>query len=853
MKHKLLAGITAMALLCGSMTLTPFAVTAEEQPYSAFRKDGTLWGFGPINEDLNYAISEDGVLTISGKGYLPDSWYEPLMPDSADSYREDFKEPVHSIVIEPGVTGIGSHAFYHYRNVTAVSIPDTVTSIGAWAFAVCDRLTEVQIPDSVTEIGDYAFTSCTKLSSITIPDSVTKINSYAFYGCTELSSVTIPASTEIGSGILKDTPWLQAQQEKDPLVILNHTVQDGKLCEGEVVIPEGTHTISAGAFSGCVGITAVTIPESVTEIPDYAFSGCSSLQSVTILNPYCTIAEPPAESSGYPLIPIGDTICNSVEPDDTYFDGWDHYKVTYTGVIRCYDGSPAQAFAEKYGYQFESLGAAPAHDNTVGDYTYQVSSDSQSVEITKYTGSAWELTIPAELDGKPVTAIGNDAFSGNGILNSVTIPDSVERIGNCAFNRCSRLTYVSIPEGLTSIGESAFASTSLCYVKLPESVTSIGPSAFVWCRELTTMIIPNPECTVFDSAETINNGFEGVDGEAVYFYNGTIYGAEDSTAHAYAEKYGYAFKHLSDAPAEEPYQPKDAYSYEINADGKTVTIVQTYNFEAEIRIPSEIDGMPVTCIGEGAFEGCTNLRSVVLPDSVTRLGDFAFGNCTNLTSVTLPDGLKEIGSHGFYHCSSLTEAALPDSVEQIGDWAFAECTALTSVSIPKNVTSIEEATYAGCDQLTAVTIPEGVKTIGMAAFSRCNNLAEVNLPASVTNIENGNFETEGLVIYGSKGSYAEQYAVNHGILFNKAPGSEPAGDFCDLNDDGTVNASDAALVLIASAAVGAGDASKAIPCEWADTNSDETVNASDAAYILIYSAAVGTGYEGTITDYILQH
>ena len=78
-------------------------------------------------------------------------------------------------------------------------------------------------------------------------------------------------------------------------------------------------------------------------------------------------------------------------------------------------------------------------------YTYQVSSDGQSVEITKYTGSAWELTIPAELDGKPVTAIGNYAFSRNGILNSVTIPDSVKRIGNCAFTRCSRLTYVSIP------------------------------------------------------------------------------------------------------------------------------------------------------------------------------------------------------------------------------------------------------------------------------------------------------------------------------------------------------------------------------------------------------------------------
>ena len=314
------------------------------------------------------------------------------------------------------------------------------------------------------------------------------------------------------------------------------------------------------------------------------------------------------------------------------------------------------------------------------------------------------------------------------------------------------------------------------------------------------MINPNPECTVFDSAETINNGFEGVDGEAVYFYNGTIYGAEDSTAHAYAEKYGYAFKHLADAPAEEPYQPKDAYSYEINADGKTVTIVQTYNFEAEIRIPSEIDGMPVTCIGEGAFEGCTNLRSVVLPDSVTGLGNFAFGNCTNLTSVTLPDGLKEIGSHGFYCCSSLTEITLPDSVEQIGDWAFADCAALTSVSIPKNVTRIEESTYSGCDQLTTVTIPKHVNAIGYAAFSNCKNLTSVTIenPDCAINNNKSTFHVilkpTAITICGYEVSTTQAYAEKYGDTFKVIP---PA--LGDVDSNGTVNASDAAHVLIAAA------------------------------------------------------
>ena len=67
-----------------------------------------------------------------------------------------------------------------------------------------------------------------------------------------------------------------------------------------------------------------------------------------------------------------------------------------------------------------------------------------------------------------------------------------------------------------------------------------------------------------------------------------------------------------------------------------------------------------------------------------------------------------------------------------------------------------------------------------------------------------------------------------------------------------VNASDAALILIAAASIGAGedagltDAQKAA----ADVNHDGSVNASDAAIVLIYSAAVGAGKNVRLTDFI---
>ena len=55
------------------------------------------------------------------------------------------------------------------------------------------------------------------------------------------------------------------------------------------------------------------------------------------------------------------------------------------------------------------LCAVCAGAETYGDYKYSVLDDG-TVEITKYTGSAIEIEIPAAIDGKSVTSIGDSAF-----------------------------------------------------------------------------------------------------------------------------------------------------------------------------------------------------------------------------------------------------------------------------------------------------------------------------------------------------------------------------------------------------------------------------------------------------------
>ncbi|MBR1530095.1 MAG: leucine-rich repeat protein [Oscillospiraceae bacterium] len=227
------------------------------------------------------------------------------------------------------------------------------------------------------------------------------------------------------------------------------------------------------------------------------------------------------------------------------------------------------------------------------------------IEISGYTEDLeGEIVIPAEIEGLPVTGIqectfsfctnlksvmlpdsitniGFDAFYQCTSLTSVIIPNSVASIGDRAFCDCEKLTSVTLPDSITSIkdftfsgctgltsftipdsvtdiGLCAFAScTSLISVTIPDSVTTIGDYAFVYCTSLSSVTIQNPDCEISDTSLTICNAYDAELEKAEF--NGTIYGYENSTALAYAEKYGRNFEVIGSAPeTSEAYQQGDA-------------------------------------------------------------------------------------------------------------------------------------------------------------------------------------------------------------------------------------------------------------------------------------------------------
>ena len=136
----------------------------------ATENDHVTWSFN----------SNTGVLTISGNGAMADYAIitkNKVMHTTAPwkAYDSDIK----SVIIEPGVTKIGSHAFFMCNNLESVSIPEGVTTIEDRAFWQTS-LKNITIPASVTQIGSKikeVFYQCYDLENITVADGNTAYRS----------------------------------------------------------------------------------------------------------------------------------------------------------------------------------------------------------------------------------------------------------------------------------------------------------------------------------------------------------------------------------------------------------------------------------------------------------------------------------------------------------------------------------------------------------------------------------------------------------------------------------------------------------------------------------------------------
>ena len=237
---------------------------------------------GTCGDNLTWVLTDDGTLTISGKGKMTD------YTKSVQQRALWLDKGVTAVVIGDGVTHIGEFAFYGCAGIETVTIGSSVTAIGKQAFTDCKGLGSITIPDSVTSIGEFAFYNCTALTSVTLGAGVTSIGEACFYGCGALTGVTIPdsvsyigryafydckalAEVTIGTGIAN----VGEQAFRNCTALTSVTIRD-KSADSDVLC-----SIESGAFMGCNSLLSVTLGNGVKSIGDSVFDGCNQLSAIS--------------------------------------------------------------------------------------------------------------------------------------------------------------------------------------------------------------------------------------------------------------------------------------------------------------------------------------------------------------------------------------------------------------------------------------------------------------------------------------------------------------------------------------------------------------------------------------------
>lgn len=215
------------------------------------------------------------------------------------------------------------------------------------------------------------------------------------------------------------------------------------------------------------------------------------------------------------------------------------------------------------------------------NYSYKM--DSGEVTISGYHGTEREIVIPEEIEERPVTRIGENAFRDYD-LTSIDFPDSLLVIEYEAFSGCDCLESISFGKNLEQIGSNAFSDcVALQKVSLPEGVTEIGDHAFEDCTSLQSVSLPN-------KLEEIGHAA---------FYGCT--------------------------------------SLERISMPESLKVIDASAFSGCNSLQSVELNKGLQYLGAYSFNNCTSLRSVELNEGLQYLGEGSFGGCANMEKLELPD------------------------------------------------------------------------------------------------------------------------------------------------------------------------------------------------------------------------
>lgn len=426
-------------LLAFSMMLTFLPVGA----VTAFAEDPE-WSCGANASNIVTAHfnSASGTLTFSGEGAMEN--YQTM--HFVAPWKE-ISNQIKKIVIENGVTSIGSNAFYQCSDMQAtldLSDAKALTSIGNNAFYGCKKLTgSLEIPDSVTEIGAEAFLDCNNLSgNFELPEGLQSVGNDAFYNCYNLTGgLKLPDTvTSIGTGAFYNCAnldgylVLSSSLTKIPKIAFNNCVN--LKVEDKLVIPSSVTVIEDAAFARCSSLTGdLEIPDTVTSIGNNAFYGCSSL------NGYLTL---PSQLTVIPSCAFWNCSQLKVQgglkiPENVKSIGW--------GAFR---GCAQLKGSLTLPKDIESIGRQAFYDCTGLTGTFKIPDTVTEIEQETFYHCGLDFIFPSN-----VTSIGLRAFDAcvnfkGDEEGNFMIPETVQTVREDAFKRAG-IKRLFLPQNLQKI------------------------------------------------------------------------------------------------------------------------------------------------------------------------------------------------------------------------------------------------------------------------------------------------------------------------------------------------------------------------------------------------------------------
>lgn len=175
-----------------------------------------------------------------------------------------------------------------------------------------------------------------------------------------------------------------------------------------------------------------------------------------------------------------------------------------------------------------------------------------------------------------------------------------------------------------------------------------------------------------------------------------------------------------------PFEYEDNhFTYTVYEDHVRINSIKPEYRSVSCTVPEEVLGLPLTESVDGIFENNDHLRKI-----------------------------KSIG------------------IPYVSARLCKNCQYLEGFRMGQGTTVVREEAFAGCTNLYSAVMKRGVKTIESKAFKGCTNLKSVKVPNNVTDIADDAFEgCSRAVFYCDEGSYAEQYAKEHGfkVIYMKLP------------------------------------------------------------------------------------